>query len=590
MAVGRQLNALETSDKTVNYERCSVAFLDVVGFSTQMGADEQATFNRWTDLKNDLIVPCILAHGGEFIKALGDGVLAAFPRAEQAMSWAVEVQKKARSQGQSMTMRIALGFGDVIRDADGDLVGDCVNITSRLEQRSYSGGVIVTQDFRNELPNELEYQLRATGPLRLRNISRDIHAFHVMIDGRHFASTPRASRLPSIAVLPFETDEEKAVFSSGVVDDIIVSLGGVQELNVIAQSTVKALGEHRYIDPREIGETLGVDYIVTGTIQKSRVAMRAETKLLDALTGEVLSTDRSVFKIDELFQVQDKYVERIIALAAPEVKRAALERALRKPPGNFTAYEHMLRALDKVSSFDRAEFNEARHDLNAAIDADPYFSNPRAWLARWYTMCVGQGWSDDPVADSQLALATAKKAMRLDRRNALALASYGHVHAYTERDYDTAINYLDRAVAAGANNAIAHSLRSVTLSFLGRSTEAIEAAEKALRLSPFDEQLFQFFSFLALAHYAHGNFGDAIAWGQRSLAENPNYTNTLKIIIISKAAAGDVAGARELAARLLTMEPGFSLARYRNGRQPFKDDGRTEKLLEHFGLAGIPDQ
>ncbi len=555
-----------------------------------MSSDEQATFNRWIGLKNDLIVPSILQNGGEFIKSLGDGVLAAFQSPDQALAWAVDLQKKARTRGQSMTMRIALGFGEVIRESDGDLAGDCVNTTARLEQRSKAGGVIITKQLRDALTEDVNHKLHATGPLRLHNISKDVHAFHVLLDGRSFAHTPRVGRLPSIAILPFESNEEEAYFSNGVVDDIIVSLGGVQELNVIAQSSVRALGEHKHIDPREIAENLGVDFIVSGAIQKSRVAMRAETKLLDALTGEIISTDRSVFKIDELFLVQDKYIEKIVALVAPEVKRATLERALRKPPGNYTAYEHMLRALDKVSSFDRARFEEAKLQLDAAITADPDFANPYAWLARWHTINAGQGWSTDPMCESKMALEAAQKAIRLNRRNALALASYGHVLAYTIRDYDTAINYLDRAVSAGPNNAIAHSLRSVTLSFLGRTTEAISAAEKAIRLSPFDEQLFQFFSFLALAHYADGNFESAISWAQRSMAENPNYTNTLKIITISKVAVGDFEGAKLSAAMLLQKEPKFSLEQYQKGPLPFKEAWRSEKLLEHYRLAGIPNR
>ena len=250
----------------------------------------------------------------------------------------------------------------------------------------------------------------------------------------------------------------------------------------------------------------------------------------------------------------------------------------------------MRRALENVSSFDKVCFDDAKSHLDAAIEADPDFANPHAWLARWHTINAGQGWSPDPAKESKLALAAAQRAIRLNRRNSLALASYGHVIAYSIRDYDTAISYLDRAVSAGPNNAIAHSLRSVTLSFLGRSDEAIGAAEKALRLSPFDEQLFQFYSFLALAHYVDGNFESSVSWAQRSLAENPNYTNTLKILTISKAASGDLEGAELSAAKLLEKEPRISLAHYQNRPMPFKERWRSEKLFEHYRLAGIPTQ
>ncbi len=589
MADGRILKVLNPPKDSPSYERCAVAFLDVVGFSAMMGSDEESTFNRWKSMRAELIAPSIDKHNGQYVKSLGDGILATFQTAKLAVDWAIDLQRSSRQRGESMTMRIAVGFGDIIRDVDNDIAGDCVNITARLENESHAGGIIISKQCQEMTDGEFDHLLQPTGPLRLRNISQDIHAFHVLVDGRQFANSNHSSRLPSIAVLPFVSNEEKAVFSSGVVDDIIVSLGGVQELNVIARSSVKALGEHKHLDPREIGETLGVDYIVSGSIQKSRIAFRAETELIDARTAEVISTDRSVFKMDDLFEVQDQFVEKIVGIIAPEVKRASLERAMRKPPGNITAYESMLRALDKVSSFNKSDFEMSLVDLEAAISADPNFASPHAWIARWHTIRIGQGWSDNPAQDSKNALQSAQRAIRLNRRNALALATYGHVHAYTERDYETAIHYLDRAVSAGPNNAIAHALRSVTLSFLGRSKEALEAANFALRLSPFDEQLFQFFSFLSLAYYVDGQFSEAVKWGRRSLAENPNYTNTLKTITVAKAALGDFQGASKSAQELLSKEPNFSTRRYRALPNIFAEAWRVDKLIEHFNAAGISD-
>lgn len=582
---------VEVHRTEVRYDTCAIAFLDVVGFSQLMGSDERSTYDKWAALRTGLVLPSLAEHGGRYVKSTGDGVLATFATAQAALEWAMALQRAARARGEGLRMRVALHFGEIIRDAEGDIFGDCVNVAARLEQHAPPGGIVLTREIRDGLTHDADLQLAPTGPLRLRNISAPVEAWHLAVDARRFAAATGAQDhgLPSIAVLPFSSDMAEPYFSNGVVDDLIASLGGVQELNVIAQSTVKALGSHHALHPREIGDALGVDYIVAGALQRSPGHLRTEVELVDARTGTVVTTDRSSFEVDELFHVQDRLIEKIVALVAPEVKRATLMRALRKPPGNFTAYEQMLRALDKVSSLNRAEFEAARQHLLDAIDADPDFANPQAWLARWHTIRVGQGWSEDPDADSATALAAAQRAMRLDRRNALALATFGHVTAYTTRDYETAINYLDRAVAAGPNNPIAHALRSVSLSFLGRSDEAKRAAERALRLSPFDEQLFQFFSYLALACYAGGAYEDAARWAQRSLAENPNYTNTLKILVVATAAAGDVDTARAHAARLLRAEPEFRLSRYRNGRPPFADPARTRALINHFHAAGVAD-
>lgn len=590
--VGGQLDSVAGASPTdLRRDSVAVAFLDIVGFSALMGADEMTTFQRWKALRDDYVVPELRNMSGRYVKSTGDGLLATFPTPEASLGWATEVQRGARQRGEGLRMRIALNFGPLIIDTDDDIVGDCVNIAARLEQHALPGGIIVSSDFVDALFDTKTLDLRSAGALRLKNIRRKVTAFHVHNDARGFASAAAANptqRLPSIAVMPFESEDAEQLFCNGVVDDIIVSLSGVQELNVTARSTVKALGASHRIDPRELGAALGVDYIAHGVLQRGLGRVRLSYELIDAADGAAITSERAEFEIADLFAVQDAIVEKIIAGIAPEVRRATLTSALRKPPKNFSSYEHMLRALDKVSSLDPTDFEEARFHLDASIAEDPEFANPYAWRARWRTLRVGQGWSSDPSDDSVLAAADAQRAIKLDRRNALALATFGHVRAYMVGDYETAIDFLDRSVAAGPNNAIARILRSGTLSFLGRADEAKAEAEKALRLSPFDEQLFQFYGFLALACYTGDRFADAVRWAHRSLAENCNYTHTLKTLAVAQSALGDLAEAGKTAARLLEKEPAFCTGRYRTGRAPFQDLARVHTLIERLQAAGVP--
>jgi adenylate cyclase len=557
----------------VHYDRVAVAFLDVVGYSALMGEDERATFDRWTQLKQSLLMAALKDHRGRYVKSTGDGLIATFVAANDAVAWATDVQRRARLRGEGLRMRISLNWGDVIVDRDGDIAGDCVNIAARLEHHALPGGVIVTGQLRDAIADSGRLDLQPLGELKLSNIRRKVSAFHLHSDARDVARTaplPSAPRLPSIAVLPFASDDAEPYFCTGVVDDVIVSLSGVQELTVIARSSARAVGAQRGADPRELGETLGVDYLLSGVIQRAGGDIRLSFVLTETATGAVVSTERSTFPVQDLFSVQDQIVERVVARTTPQVRWSALQRALRKPPESFTAYEHLLRALEKVASLDRSDFEAARGHLDQAIAEDPNFAMPYAWSARWRTIRVGQGWSPDPAADNAVAADAARMAIRLDRRNALALATYGHVQAYMFGDYDTAIDYLDRAVAAGPNNAIARILRSGTLSFLGRGADARAEAQKALRLSPFDEQLFQFYGFMALACYADDDFEAAIRWAHRSLAENANYTHTLKVLIAASVADGRVAAAQQATEELMVREPSFRLRNYRERRAPFR--------------------
>lgn len=570
----------------------AVAFLDIVGFSALMGVDERATLDRWEAMRDTLVLPQLSRHGGTFIKSTGDGVLATFPTADAAVGWASDVQRAARSQGEGLRIRIAMHFGTVIIDKSGDIYGDCVNIAARLEAEARPGGIIVSRALRDRLQDAAALDLSPAGKLKLKNIRQRVAAYHVEIDARQFSVPtpvgPQSSRLPSIAVLPFEAAGAEILFARGLVDDVIASLTGVQELCVISQSTVRALGTPRDLDAVQVGESLGVDYIVSGALMRTGDQLRTDVELIDAQTGEVLNVERSIFPVGDFFSAHDPLIERIVAVVAPEVKRATLERAMRKPPQNFTAYERLLQALDGMAGLRRNDFEAAHALLTEAIAADPKFASARAWRARWHTMRIGQGWSEDPHSDHMHAAAEAKAAIALDRRNALALATYGHVIAFTERDYDVAIHYLDRAAAAGPNNALVRALRSVTLSFLGDSAGALAEAEKALRLSPFDEQLFQFYSFLALAHYVAGNYEESVRWARRSLSENPHYTNTLKVLAIAHAGAGQLDLARLAAKQLVGKDPTFSPSQYLTGAAPFRESERVERLVEHFRLAGMP--
>lgn len=569
----------------------AVAFLDIVGFSALMGADERATFLRWETLRDQLILPLIDSHGGVYVKSTGDGLLATFPGGEQAVNWAKAVQRTARTQGEGLSLRIGMHYGAVILDASGDVYGDCVNIAARLEARALPGGILISSALYQELPEDSRRDTLPAGQLILKNIDRRVTAFHIETDARQFSRPLRktkAAQLPSIAVLPFHYAEDaEKISAKAIVDHVISSLTGVQELSVISHSSVRALGPVEQLEPLRAGEILGVDFVVCGSVVRNGDRLRTDVELIDQASGEVINTEQAVFSLEALFDAQNTLTEQIVALTAPEVRRATLDNALRQPPENFSAYENLLQASELVSSLNRLSFEKAYEYLQRSIAADPRFAPPRAWMARWRTLRVGQGWSDDPELDIERAAQDAQAAIRLDRRNALALATFGHVQAYTKGDYDTAITYLDRAASTGPNNAQVRALRSATLSFLGEGAAAVAEAEKALRLSPFDEQLFQFYAFLALAQYVAGAPEDACRWARRSLAENPNYTTTLKILTISQAAAGDLDKARETAQALRRSEPGFAPSQYITGRAPFKDPALVHQLMEHFRLAGM---
>ena len=573
--------------------RCelTVAFVDVVGFSKLMAGDEDRTFDRWRATRDDVLLPLLREWAGRLVGLTGDGIIAAFDEAPTALRWSEAVQRRARSVRAVLAMRIALNHCRVMLDAGG-LVGHGVNVTARLQQRAAPGGVIFTRSVFEAVRTDPSMTCRRLGPMLLKNIASPVEAYELVTDGRYLAAPRRDEpERPSIAVLPLRnagSDVADDYFAEGLLEDVTTALAGLRELDVVSRQSTLALSGHA-VDALDVGRALDVRYVLSGTLQRAGRRLRAGITLTDTTDGRIISHDRTEFAEAELFEVQDALVERVVARIAPQVRAAELRRVRRKPPESLTAYDLYLRGLDGVARADRAAFEHGQRCLQEAMERDPGFAMPVAWAARGYSIRVGQGWSEDRRADEERAAELAARAIALDRDNALALATYGHIRSYLFADYDIAEEYLSRARAACPSCAVAWMLSSATSSYLGEAEAAVAQAERALRLSPFDPQLFTAFHFLGIAHYVAGRLEEALRWCRRSHAEHPSYTSNLKMLTFVLAALDRPAEARDFAERVRLAEPSFRLRSYERTGRPFRCERRSAAFAAQLRAAGLED-
>ena len=542
----------------------AIAFIDIVGYSILMGRDETRTHQRWMTVLSDIIRPQAVLHRGKVVKSTGDGVLAEFPSAFDAVRWAIEVQQALRNQAAedvmpSLSLRIAVHIGDIIT-TEFDVFGDGVNLTARLQEHAPVGGIILSEAVHDLVRGSLGMETRDLGPLPLKNFENPVRAFAIDLVSTVAVPHMRAAdRLPSIAVLPLAniggnpTDD---YFCDGCVEDITLSLAGLRELMVISRGSTLAY-RGRQADPREVGRMFGVRYILSGSLRRSERSVRVSVELCDTNTGATLWGDKSEVAPGELFDVQDRIVGRIVAGIAPNVRAAELRAAMRKKPENFNAYDHTLRALHIINTLDRGTFMQARDYLRQAMEEDPEFAMASAWAARWHSLYVGQGWSPDPREDCAHAMEFAGKAIELDGQNALGLATYGHLQSFLLHDYDSALVYFDRALAACPNHSFAWFYSSPTLSYIGRGEQAVKHMQQALRLSPLDRSLYTYYSGMNLAYYSLGAYEDAVKWGKLSASENPYYTSNLRYLAAALAALDRLDEAHEIAASLVSRDPHF---------------------------------
>jgi adenylate cyclase len=571
-----------------------VAAFDVVGFSTVVEADEDNALAAWRLLRRE-IDPLIARGGGRIFKSLGDGLLVEFSSPVEATRTSLEVQAAAAAMAPArdirLEMRCAIHMGDVIVDGS-DLLGDGINIVSRLQEHAPIGGVLVSAAVMDLISGRIDAPIKDLGSLKLKNISRPVHAYGVGA-GRRPKSAPVIDsfqrRRPSIAVLPF-TDQSgetaNSYFSDGLVEDIISALSCLPELIVISRTSVL-----RYrgteLDPRQIHRDLGVRYMLSGSVRRAGAKVRLSAELADCENGATIWSDRFAGEADDLFDLQDELSAKVVATITPQVQEAELRRVLRKRPESLDAYEYVLRGLDLMYRFDDDKFAQALPMFEKAMALDPTYATAHALAASWHNVRIEQGLSPDRAADRQEVERLSRLALTMDRFDPHALSLCGHIRAYRFRDYEQAIELFDRAISANPSSAIAWQRSSPTFSYIGETREARRRADIGLRLSPYDAHVFYGYSIVALSSYVAGDYADAALWARRSHALNPRFTSTLRFLAASLAASGHMAEARQAGEDLLRVDPAFRVMPFTENYAA-KDPAKRQLFAEHLLLAGLP--
>jgi adenylate cyclase len=575
-----------------------VAF-DVVNFSALVEADEERVLAAWRALRSS-IDPLIEAGGGRIFKALGDGLLVEFTGPVDATRTALAVQeavaRRASPDEVGLELRAAIHMGEVTVEG-ADLLGDGINVVSRLQEHAPVGGVLVSAAVMDLIAGRIEQPIEELGPLTLRNISRPIHAYAVGKGKR--PTTAAAStvlfdsfqrRRPSIAVLPFIDQAEEggaSWFSDGLVEDIISALSCLPELIVISRASVLRYRGQVH-DPQRIRRELAVRYLLTGSVRRSGNKVRLSAELCDCESGTAIWSDRFAGNAADLFELQDELSARVAATIAPQVQESELRRSRAKHPDSLDAYECVLRGLDQLYREETDPFTKALPLFERALALDPRYATAYALAATCHGERFYEGTSPDPTGDHMEAERLSRLALSFDRFDPLALSLCAHIRSWLFHDYDHAIELYDRALAANPSAAIAWLRSSATFSYIGETREARRRVDIGLRLSPYDAHVFFSYGLAGLARYADGDFAAAASWGRRAMALNPRFVGNLRFLAASQAASGQVDEAREVGETLLRLNPKFRARAFADGHA-FRDPDQRRLFGEHLVLAGLPE-
>jgi adenylate cyclase len=367
---------------------------------------------------------------------------------------------------------------------------------------------------------------------------------------------------PSIAVLPFENmsgDPGQEYFADGMVEEIITALSRFKWLFVIARNSCFTF-KGKAADVKEVGRRLGVRYVLEGSVRKSAEKVRIAGQLIDAVTGAHIWADRFERDLTDVFALQDELTVAVVSAIVPKLLQTEIEMATRRPLENLTAYDLYLRARQKMFLRTQEGFAETIRLAHRALDLDPRSISAAVVAANGHLNNVVLRFSTDPQFDRSEAVRLARLAFSLDENDERALSTAGLVTGFFIGDLETAIDYSDRAVATNPNSSIGWNYRGWIYQVAGQYEEAIRSFERGIRASPLDPVIHNYLAGIGFALIELRRFDEAAAFVMKALRQNSSDGIAFRGLASALAHLGRDAEAREALARLLEVDPTFTMS------------------------------
>ena len=493
---------------------------DVVGFSKMMGEDEVNTLKILNE-RRAVIDQIIDDNGGIIFGSAGDSVIAEFSSPIKASEAAIAIQSKMRTMNQDqpkpdqMTFRVGINIGDVMV-SDNNLFGDAVNIAARLEAEAKPSGICVSQTLFDMINRKIMASFEDAGELELKNIDLPVKAFHVLEnkgtprftqDSETIETVVKEAEPGSLAVMFFKNlsnDEEQEYFCEGFSEDLLSMLSRYNKLVVISSHASFAYRE-KSKTYKEIGKELGVRYVIHGSVRKLGPRMRINANLVSTDNEKSIWSNNFDLKVDEVFDVQDKIAEEIVATIVGRVEADSLNSIKTKRPENMDSYDLVLQGLEyaKRGNVMKENTQKAVELFEKAIEVEPSYARAHAWRA--CTLSNLADWEEDP--DPKIfenAFESIKLALELDSNEPEVHRIMGALKLWHERDFETAKYHFEKARELCPSDVFIISRYAIMLIFFCEFEKALAELDRAKRLDPFSHDLL--FAPEAICHFWMGDY------------------------------------------------------------------------------------
>jgi TolB-like protein/class 3 adenylate cyclase len=589
------------ADERVERRLAAILVADVVGYSRLMHNDEEATHARLTALIAESVLPVITRHSGRVVKHTGDGFLADFPSAVEAVRAAMQFQDRVQelSIGEAeetrLAFRVGINVGDVIIGAH-DIFGDSVNIAARLEGIAEPGGICLSSSAYDQVRGKVAVEFADLGEQSLKNISLPIRAYAAIRNGLSQAA-PTGSPAPlsaprlSIVVLPFVNiggEPEQDYFADGVTESLTTDLSRINGSFVIARNSAFSY-RGKSPDVRQVRRELNVRYVLEGSVQRGGDRLRVNVQLIDAETGNHLWAERFDKPVADLFDMQDEIVSRLTNALDAQLIEAEAQRAGRAlHPDALDLYFQGKACWNK--GLTPEYLAQARDYFERSFALDSGNVDALVGLASVDATIAGSFVSDDRAAQLVAAETALTRALSMAPQHAMAHLALGAVQMMTNRAA-LGICECEHALALDHNLADAHGCIGMAKYFSGRAEDTEAHILEALRLSPRDVYAYRWMLYVGIAKAQIGADAEALVWLRRSIEANRNYPLAHFHLAETLALLGRLDEARAAAQAGLALQPDFTLRRYRENAlsdSPAYLAGR-KRSCEGMRLAGVPE-
>ncbi|MDW9361543.1 tetratricopeptide repeat protein [Sinorhizobium meliloti] len=612
----------------------AIVAADVVGYSALMEKDEAATFERLRTRRTELFEPEIARHHGRVFKLMGDGLLAEFGSVIDAVECAVSLQRgmternAAVPEEERFDVRIGINTGEVIVDGE-DRYGEGVNVAARLEQLALPAGICVSGKVAKEVEKKLAFGFDFAGRQKVKNIEEPIDVYHVRIDAqprRRFLRRPRSGRLwrplgvaatimaalaavwmalygplttsspgvsstiPSVAVLPFKdlsADKSLGYLGEGVANDVIAILSRFSDIAVVSRTSSFAY-QGKEGDIREIGEELGVGYVVEGSVRKEGDRVRIVAQLVNANTGDHVWADRFDKAGTDPWALQDELTGKIVGAMTGEfgaIRKADYSQAWGKDSTNLAEYDYYLRAESQLNLYTKEGLERSGEISRQGLKVFPGSSLLTVELGWSHWLKVGLLYSSDPQKDLQEAERLVNQVLA-DKNlspQVTRLANWLNAWLLTlKRDHDGAIAAMNKAIAAAPYNAFTLTDAGSIFLQAGQPEKALELTDTAAARDP---GLSWFFNYVrGFIYIVLGKNEEAV-----EVLKTTEFADAPLQLAIAYMRLGRDAEAQAAVAKMLKSAPTATIQSWRQAWN-FRDNAILDQASADLARAGLPSQ